>query len=213
MPPAPCWSQASGEAPSYCKCRVYSRKDVFPSPSHRRTLRCRGPARSPHCQPRQEPPALSLAGSGDAQALCHRPQHPHSSVSHAFLSFPPPLPGAVAGQAGTVGAAGGAMAPRVHVLLCTDCTARALDWRWVRVALCPAADPASPDAPSLCHGSWTAAFQEDSLDIQPLPVSGVLLPPRLPPGAQGSARSSPSCTPCLLHCHPGLALLCPFPLP
>lgn len=73
MPPAPRWGRASPETPSYSKCCVYSWKDVFPSPSHRCTLCCRGPAGSPHCQPCQEPPALSLAGSGDAQALCQQP--------------------------------------------------------------------------------------------------------------------------------------------
>lgn len=33
------------------------------------------------------------------------------------------------------------MTPQLHVLVCTDCTMRALDWGWVRVALCPITVP------------------------------------------------------------------------
>lgn len=100
-----------------------------------------------------------------------------------------------------------AVALRVHVLVCTDCTARALGWCCVRFTLCPTANPARPDAPSLCHGSWTSTFQKDSLDIQPLQISGG--------GVIPSGHTSPYCIPSLLHCSRVLLYfipsLCPLP--
>lgn len=139
---------------------------MFPSPSHCCTLRCRGPAHSLHCHPRQEPPAFSLGAGWICRYPSTVPAAPssHGSVtsspSHASLSFSSPSPWSRCGEGW-----------RLPVLLegrgmagwCAACTLRpcgrwcvltvlvraprsAPDWCRACVTLCHAADQANPGA-------------------------------------------------------------------